>query len=508
MPESKNSIAHIDTLLQQGELLFQQKDYETAALRWHDAVRRAEKENYHGAVVKANTFLAKLFRFKADYKTAVVYGKQALRVGKKKATEELLLTVHQELADSLLMLRQYALAGRQYRLALNMANRYHNLRAQTNIHLQLTWLHRSTGNIKTALTCAHKALQMAMLLGDTKIKAVAYMQMGVLCGETGNDDIAIEYHLQAVRTFEEAGLPQQVANTLDNVAQAFEARGQWNKGEEYRLKALELRKKGVNKYIRFFAHLNMASMYANTNRYKQAEEQLQIADEKAMDSFRFESNFFWAELYQKREQWQKCIETAKRYIKERDKTADSYSLAVIHLRIGECYTALKKYASAKKYLNSALRLAEKQQAHVIIEKIFQVLSEWAKMQNMHKEALAFYQKYTNCHQKRVNINSEYRMLLLQLQFETERKDAEIARLKNEIYTLNDMGDTSSYGLSPREQEILKRLVQGESYKAMAHGLGITYETVRTYIKRLYTKLGVNTNTEAVAKAMGEKLVVL
>lgn len=54
-------------------------------------------------------------------------------------------------------------------------------------------------------------------------------------------------------------------------------------------------------------------------------------------------------------------------------------------------------------------------------------------------------------------------------------------------------------LSPREKEFLDCLAQGFLYKEIADKLGIGYETVHTYIRRIYEKLQVRTRTEAVAK---------
>jgi DNA-binding NarL/FixJ family response regulator len=54
-------------------------------------------------------------------------------------------------------------------------------------------------------------------------------------------------------------------------------------------------------------------------------------------------------------------------------------------------------------------------------------------------------------------------------------------------------------LSPREQEVLDCLSKGFLYKEIADKLGISYETVHTYIRRIYEKLQVRTRTEAVAK---------
>jgi DNA-binding NarL/FixJ family response regulator len=58
---------------------------------------------------------------------------------------------------------------------------------------------------------------------------------------------------------------------------------------------------------------------------------------------------------------------------------------------------------------------------------------------------------------------------------------------------------STENLSEREQQVLDLLSRGLMYKEIADKLQISYETVHTYIRRIYEKLQVRTRTEAVAK---------
>ncbi|MAT56893.1 MAG: DNA-binding response regulator [Ignavibacteriae bacterium] len=61
-------------------------------------------------------------------------------------------------------------------------------------------------------------------------------------------------------------------------------------------------------------------------------------------------------------------------------------------------------------------------------------------------------------------------------------------------------------LTPREFEVLNELVKGSSYKVIAEALFISEETVRRHIKSIYRKLEVHSKSEAVAKAIKERLV--
>ena len=75
--------------------------------------------------------------------------------------------------------------------------------------------------------------------------------------------------------------------------------------------------------------------------------------------------------------------------------------------------------------------------------------------------------------------------------------------------LQDFGrqpDSSAYHLTPRESEVLAQLAKGHSTKIIAAKLDISYETVRSHLKVIYDKLHVASMTEAVAKALKERLI--
>ncbi len=54
-------------------------------------------------------------------------------------------------------------------------------------------------------------------------------------------------------------------------------------------------------------------------------------------------------------------------------------------------------------------------------------------------------------------------------------------------------------LSRRENEVLALLAQGYLYKEIADTLGISIQTVNTYIRRIYEKLQVHSRAQAVAR---------
>lgn len=63
-----------------------------------------------------------------------------------------------------------------------------------------------------------------------------------------------------------------------------------------------------------------------------------------------------------------------------------------------------------------------------------------------------------------------------------------------------------YKLTNREREVLELLVSGLSYKMISEKMFVAYETAHSHIKSIYRKLHVASMSEAVSKALREKII--
>lgn len=84
--------------------------------------------------------------------------------------------------------------------------------------------------------------------------------------------------------------------------------------------------------------------------------------------------------------------------------------------------------------------------------------------------------------------------------------ANIARMVLEYLAQNSLGTIEKFELTAREKQILNNLVMGHSYKMIAASLNISFETVKSHIRNIYEKLQVHNQSEAVAKALKNRLV--
>ncbi len=65
---------------------------------------------------------------------------------------------------------------------------------------------------------------------------------------------------------------------------------------------------------------------------------------------------------------------------------------------------------------------------------------------------------------------------------------------------------TNFELSKREHEVLELLTKGYSYKKIAESLFVSVDTIGTHIKNIYSKLQVNSASEAVAKALKHRII--
>jgi DNA-binding CsgD family transcriptional regulator len=98
----------------------------------------------------------------------------------------------------------------------------------------------------------------------------------------------------------------------------------------------------------------------------------------------------------------------------------------------------------------------------------------------------------------LRIQRASRELTIRLTIEPERTQYLLLLAEQTLSSLNSL---SLLGLSQRETEVLKLVVQGKDNKAIAAQLSVNISTIRKHLENIYTKFGVNSRTEAIAHAL-------
>jgi len=83
---------------------------------------------------------------------------------------------------------------------------------------------------------------------------------------------------------------------------------------------------------------------------------------------------------------------------------------------------------------------------------------------------------------------------------------EVARRVIRLFREIRPPERADYNLTPHEVRILKLLVEGHNYKTAAAKLGVAPTTINFHLQNIYQKLQVHSKTEAVAKALRNRLI--
>ena len=83
---------------------------------------------------------------------------------------------------------------------------------------------------------------------------------------------------------------------------------------------------------------------------------------------------------------------------------------------------------------------------------------------------------------------------------------EVARCVIKLFRDIRPPERAEYHLTPHETRLLKLLVEGHNYKTAAFEVGVSVTTVAFHMRNIYEKLQVHSKSEAVAKALRNRLV--
>lgn len=83
---------------------------------------------------------------------------------------------------------------------------------------------------------------------------------------------------------------------------------------------------------------------------------------------------------------------------------------------------------------------------------------------------------------------------------------EIARRVVTLFQTIRPPENADYDLTPHERRLLQLFVEGHNYKTAASELDVSVNTIAFHMKHIYEKLHVHSKSEAVAKALRNRIV--
>lgn len=266
---------------------------------------------------------------------------------------------------------------------------------------------------------------------------IAYLNKGKVLRSLGDFDISLYYYLESLKVSEEIEDKKGVAWALLNIGiiHAIRRDTEEEEGLPYFIRALEIAKEIDDKRCMAYASNNIGNVYAGLEKYdlalKYFTESLSLRKEigdkhsiaTAMNSL--------SDVYTMQGNNDSALAISFRALAINQE--EGYQRGLVHslIDIGNIYDEINNFEEAESYFKQGLKIAQKIKAKRLIMSAYKVLYLMYQKSKNYELALNYYKKSNDLKDTIFSENSNAQILELQTQYETEKKEAEIAILNDE-----------------------------------------------------------------------------
>lgn len=299
--------------------------------------------------------------------------------------------------------------------ALKLARQYNDLAVEANCYSTLGVNYKNRGSFEEALASHYKALKIRETRKDERGLATTYNDIGVLYKVMGRIDDALANYKKSNELCIRIGLDKGIAMTYNNIGTIYREKVKPDSALAYYMLALRQSEKMGDSYSIATCLSNVGDIYTDQN--KQAE---------ALEIFK------------------RCLT----YDKENE---DKGGMTVSYNNIARTLGNLKRFDEAVKYSDSALSTALSEnlnQERMAVLIIRTSIEEW---RGNYAAALNFHRQYLALKDSIIGEETTNKISELQTQYETEKKEQQIAlqqsELKRKDYMIGGAGGILFLGMA-------------------------------------------------------------
>lgn len=256
--------------------------------------------------------------------------------------------------------------------------------------------------------------------------ARTYGSMGIVFSEQSSYAKALQYHLKAVKIYEEINNLAKCARIYNNIGIVYKAQGEDFKALNYYIKCLKIQEKIKDETVGITT-TNIGNIYLEQKNYPKALEYYTKA-QKLFERFPNERGL--GELYNNLGLYYKNIGKQSEALSDYNKALavfsaidDKFGVSDTYYYIGEIYLEQKKYDEALLNTNKSLALAKELNILEQIKNTEKRLSDIYEKLNRPDEALRHYKLFTIARDSVNNNESIRNSVRTEMNFEFDKKEA-------------------------------------------------------------------------------------
>ncbi|WP_188466029.1 tetratricopeptide repeat protein [Marivirga lumbricoides] len=319
------------------------------------------------------------------------------------------------------LIQQALVISKKYQMPVKKAESYYRLGK---------WF-LNVGESDSALHYVNNALKIFSRFNQFENMSLCYKELGTIHDEIGQREESMNYYTEGLKLARQHGLEDQIAPFINNIGIIFLKQSHYDKALDHFKESAQLSKKGYQYAITLN---NMGVVKYQQNQFNEAviyyEKSLKACNDIADEYCSLTPLNGLANISLQEKKYSKALSTTREIIEIQEKLGLEKDLLVSFNRMGLIYNAMSNFEMAIEYYMKSLIIAEKISS-VHTPYIHSNISDCYRNIGNYKKALEhmeiFYQKYDSINSGEYKIKTEE----LLTQYETEKKEKEIALLKKD-----------------------------------------------------------------------------
>ncbi len=262
-----------------------------------------------------------------------------------------------------------------------------------------------------------------------------YNNLANVYSEINEKEKALSYYLKALKIFQDLKRYQQAAVAMDNIGQINIDINNYEKAIKYFTEAIDLNQRIGNLHNLCMNYSNLGITYTKIHDYDSAVYYHTLAanlSEEAGFPIRMAQSYHnLGALYIEIKKYDLALKYLEKSFKI-SKDLDYVPGEITNLfKIGRTYTKLKQYKSAEEHLLEAMEMEKKHNDLTFISSIYEDLYQMYEMSGKYKKAVEYFKLYKEANDSLSQIRNVQQLNELQTKYETEQKESENLKLKNQ-----------------------------------------------------------------------------
>lgn len=434
---AKEDTSKINLIIQIGrEITFSSSVDNTEAFTYaNNALNFSKKINFQKGIGDAYYLLGHINYREGKYESALNDFRKSVKQRKIAKDQAGLAKSFNYIGDTKCMQFEYDSAKFYYHKCLDIEIKLENRKRISGTYSNIGATFSDEEKFDSSLYFFNNALKIANEINDTIQIAMVLNNIGVVYKKQGQYEKAIELYLKAARYYEKSKRYENLSAVYDNIASIYNQIEDYEKAKKFTEMGLNYAKKSDNQILiaRLYNQLGQTYSYLGDynkslesyERYLSIIKKHELNDEIALgynniaNLFASRAIFDTAYIY-----FQKGIE----YV---EKTSSIESKSLLYMNFGRINYALKKYDVAIQFFNKAIDVARsiglkyyEKQSLLLLSDLYRDINSWDKAYKYHIE-------YSEIKDSIDNASIKSQISELQIQYETEKKDQQIALLEKE-----------------------------------------------------------------------------